>query len=284
MWEDKTAVLKIQLLKPDIDEIDIISKFNTQNQSDKIRLSKLYKGSRWNEKKGYGYLILEYIDAPQIYQPPFANKSQIKDFCSLYQEYKTRCLIKPFIKQEINEISALLYTSQRISNWTKIAESKNTLNENEIQNVEKFLSLAGKHLPTIKMEFMHGHLTSYDIFKLEDEEYVLMSNLFWSYRPEFYDTTFHLWMSIKSLRDQSIKSDQVIRYIQSWLEEYKKLPVIMKDTDFDRKFNISMAERCIGAIILDIKNQSYDSDRDGHIHHLTELFQDLFKYFENKLL
>lgn len=281
--EDKPAVLKIQILKLDIDEIDIISEFNNQNQSDQVRLPKLYKGSKWNYKDGYGYLVLEYIDAPLIYQPPFANQSQIKNFCYFYQEYKTKCLVKPFIKREINETSTLLFTSQRISHWAKIAQTKGTMSEFDVENIEKFLSLAGKHLPTIKMEFMHGHLTPYDIFKFSDQEYILMSNLFWSYRPEFYDTTFHLWMSIKSLRDQNIKLDQIIQYIQTWIDEYKKIPVIMKDNDFERKFNISMAERCIGAILLDIKNQDYKNNRVDHIHHLTNLFRDLFKYFEEKL-
>lgn len=282
-WEDRPAVLKIQILKIDIDEIDIISKFNNQNQSHRVRLPQLYKGLKWNEKNGYGYLILEYIDAPKIYQPPFANQSQIKDFCSLYQEYKTKSIIKPFIEQEITETSTLFFTSKRILHWAKIAQSKGSLNKYHIKNIEEFLSIAGKHLPTIKMEFMHGHLTPYDIFKFSDQEYVLMSNLFWSYRPEFYDSTFHLWMSIKSLRDQSIKFDQIIQYIQNWLDEYKKIPIIMKDNDFEKKFNISMAERCIGAILLDITNQDYENDSERYISHLTQLFSDLFKYFSNKL-
>lgn len=283
VWQDNPAVLKIQGLQPDVDEIDMIGRFNNQNESVKIRLPKLYDGSKWNEKDGYGYLLLEYVDAPQIYQPPFANEEQIKDFCALYQEYRTKCLRDPFIEREPNEQSSLVFTAQRVAHWAKIAQTKEHLTEAEVKNVEKFLSLAGRHLPSIKMEFMHGHFTYDDIFKLSDKEYILMSNLFWSYRPEFYDTTFHLWAGIKSLRDQSVNVEQVIEYLQNWLEEYKKLPVVMQDADFERKFNMMIAERCVGALLVDIQNQHYDSDRSNFITHLTELFRDLFKHFADKL-
>lgn len=283
LWRNKPAVLKIQGLQPDVDEIDMINAFNNQNKSAKVRLPKLYNGSKWNSKNGYGYLILEYIDAPQIYKPPFANQEQIQDFCALYQEYKTKCLKSPFMEKEPNEQSSLVFTTQRVSHWAKIAQSKGHLAETEVKNVEKFLSLSKKHLPSIKMEFMHGHFTYDDIFKLSDKEYVLMSNLFWSYRPEFYDTTFHLWSGIKSIRDENIIFEQIKKYIQNWINQYKKLPIIRQDSDFEKKFNIMMAERCIGALLVDIQNQNYGINRDNHVARLTELFRELFKYFTNKL-
>ncbi|MBU4375412.1 hypothetical protein KKH38_02840, partial [Patescibacteria group bacterium] len=222
-------------------------------------------------------------DAPQIYKPPFANQEQIQDFCALYQEYKTKCLKSPFMEKEPNEQSSLVFTTQRVSHWAKIAQSKGHLAETEVKNVEKFLSLSKKHLPSIKMEFMHGHFTYNDIFKLSDKEYVLMSNLFWSYRPEFYDATFHLWAGIKSIRDENIIFEQIKKYIQNWINEYKKLPIIRQDSDFEKKFNIMMAERCIGALLVDIQNQNYGINRDNLVARLTELFRELFKYFTNKL-
>lgn len=282
-WQDREAVLKIQLLQLEHDEIDVINSFNSQNESTMIRLPKLHDSSRWNQKDAYGYIISEYIDAPRIYQPPFASQEQIKNFCTLYQEYKTKCLREPLLTQEASEQSSLLFTAQRVSHWAKIAESKGHLADPEIQNVERFLSLAGRYLPSIKMEFMHAHFTYDDIFKLSAKEYVLMSNLFWSYRPEFFDTTFHLWAGIKSLRDQNVKVEHVIEYIQNWLNEYKKVPIIMQDDDFETKFNLMMAERCIGALLVDIQNQNYDSDPNKFITHLTKLFQDLLQYFLDKL-
>lgn len=283
IWQNQPAVLKIQALQPEIDEIDMIEGFTVQNASKIIRLPKLFDGLKWNASDGYGYLILEYIDAPKIYQPPFANTKQIKDFCALYQDYKTNCIRKSLFTKEPNELSSLVYSSQRISHWIKIAQTKGQLSDMAVKYAEKYLSIAGRHLPTIAMEFMHGHFTYDDIYKLSDNEYVLMSNLFWSYRPEYYDATFHLWAGIKSLRDRSIGTEQIINYLQSWIEAYKKLPAIKRSNDFERKFNVMMAERCVGAILVDIHNQYYDNDRDRLIKYLADLFGELFEYYANKL-
>ena len=283
VWQNKPAVLKIQGLEPEVDEIDLIGRFNAQNKSKMIRLPRLYSGARWNARNGNGYLLLEYIDAPRIYKPPFADKEQIKDFCALYQEYKTKCLPTPFIGREPTEQSSLVYTAGRVSHWAKIAQSQGHLEKTDIKNLEKFLVLAGRHLPPVEMEFMHGHFTYDDIFKISDREYVLMSNLFWSYRPRFYDATFHLWAGLKSLRDRAVNVKQAIKYLEAWLREYKKLPVIKADPDFGRKFAIMMADRCIGALLLDIKNQRYAKNRSVFITHLTGLFRDLFGHFAGSL-
>jgi len=282
-WQNKPAVLKVQGLKLEIDEVDIINTFNKQNKSEKVRLPELYDSLKWNKQNGYGYLLMEFVGAPMIYNPPFADLEQIKDFCGFYEKYKTKAINKPFFPQAVYEQSSLVFTVQRVSHWAKIAESKNTLTESDIKNLEKFLSLIGKHLPSVKMEFMHGHLTYSDVLKASNNEYVLMSNLFWSYRPEYYDTVFHLWAGVKSIRDLSVTLGQVIQYLQNWIEEYKKLSLIKNDPDFERKFNLMMAERCIGALLVDLRNQSYHKDKDNHIAHLTGLFRDLLNYFFSKI-
>jgi len=283
VWRDGPAVLKIQGLRPEIDEIEMIGAFNGQNKSSVIRLPEFYGGSKWDERAGYGYLLLEYVDAPRIYQTPFADRKQMDDFCAFYQEYKTECLRKPFFPKEPNERSSLVFTAQRVSHWARIAQAKGHLTEDRVENVERFLSLAGRHLPSIKMEFMHGHLTSEDIIKLHGNGYVLMANLFWSYRPECYDVAFHLWYGLKSLRDRNMAAAQIKGYLQDWLEAYKKIPVIAQDADFERKFDMAMAERCLGALLVDIQNQHYADDREKYVGHLTGIFQELFGYFTDKL-
>lgn len=282
-WQDKPAVLKIQLIRPDIEEVDIINFFNKQNKSKKIRLPRLFKSSKWNKKGGYGYLIMEFIGAPLIYSSSFAAPEQIKNFCDFYQEYKTKAINKPFFEKSADELSSLVFTVHRVSHWIKIAQAKNTLIKSDMENIEKFISLAGKHLPGIKMEFMHGHLTYSDIYKISEDEYMLMSNLFWSYRPEYYDATFHLWAGIKNIRDMKVDFGQVVKYVQKWIDEYKKIPFVKKDGDFERKFNIMMAERCIGALLVDLQNQEYEKDKKEHIKHLTMIFRNLFEYFAGKL-
>jgi hypothetical protein len=281
-WEGKPAVLKIQGLHPEIDEIDIIEKFNRQNRSAKIRLPRLYLGSRWNARDGYGFLLLEYVVAPKIYQPPFANREQQRSFCAFYQEYKARCVRTSLFPPEPSETSSLVFTTQRVSHWTKVAHAKGDLTNDGIRLTETFLTLAGRHLPSIPMEFMHGHLTYDDIFQVSENEYVLMSNLFWSYRPANYDAAFHLWAGIKSIRTKP-SVDRVKRYLHQWLIEYKKLPIIKRGSDFERSFSLMMAERCLGAFLIDIHNQYYARQKGATIIYLSKLFREIFMWYTKKL-
>jgi hypothetical protein len=283
IWKNKIVVLKIQFLKPEIDEINIIKKFNKQNKSKIIRLPRLYQSAKWNPRTGYGYLIMEYIDAKPIYQTPLASKKEIKTFVNFYKEYKTKSLIKPLFKIQLEEKNYYNFIKIRAEHWLKIAKTKNKINKETTDCFKKFLSTTKKYSPEIKMQFMHGHLMSRDIYQVSIKKFVLMSNLFWSYRPEYADAVFHLWAGIKSIRDLKVKPKKVINYTQKWLKEYKKLDFIKQDYDFEKKFNIMMLERCIGAMLVDIENQEYKNNANKHKKHLKTIFRNLFDYYSAKL-
>ncbi len=89
-YENNPAVLKIQGLRPEVDEIDIMAKFNAQNKSKTVRLPRLYKGKKWNEDDEYGYLLQEEISGKKIYEPPFASPEEIQKLidCYLYTTYE----------------------------------------------------------------------------------------------------------------------------------------------------------------------------------------------------
>jgi len=275
-WENRPAVLKVQFLPLAVDEIEIREKFDQQNKSQKIRLPKLYAGQRYDKEKGYGFLILEKVEAQKIYSAPFANPEQRKNFCEFYQEYKENCLNEPFWEPQPNEKSSLVFVAQRISFWAKLAQEQGFLIEEEIKDIEKFFSILSRFASSLKMEFMHGHLSNGDILQPAPDEYVLLSNIFWSYRPEFYDAVFHLWAGIKSLDCGEATSEQVISYIKKWEEEYKKLPCVQEVKEFSAKFRLMMAERCLGARLVDIPQENKGNPRRAA--YLKKIFQDLFLF------
>ena len=96
----KPAVLKLQGLKPEIEEGEIIKHFTNQNQSKSVRIPILYAYKPWTENRGYGYLITEYIDAPKIFKMPFATSQQMNDFARFYQEYRTSALTRNLLNQK----------------------------------------------------------------------------------------------------------------------------------------------------------------------------------------
>lgn len=190
-WQEKPAVLKLQGLKPEVDEGEIIRRFKEQNQSKLVRTPELYIHSPWKKERGYGYLVTEYIDAPKIFEMPFANQKQMQDFARFYQEYRTSALTRPWISPE--NLNSLTFTIRRVNNWRKISESKKKIKlVDYAPYLIKYYPLAVKHLPTIPMVFCHAHLTADNIYKLPDGSFVILSNLFWSYRPQWYDLAFNI--------------------------------------------------------------------------------------------
>lgn len=283
-YKGKPAVLKLQGLRPEIDEIEIIKHFESQNQSRLVRLPKLYDYKLWNAESGYGYLITEYIDASKIFTMPFASLEDMKEFAMFYEEYRTSALTHPWIKPETTD--SLLFTAKRMDNWRKISESKKKLKlEDYTPYLMRYYPLAIKHLPSIPMVFCHGHLTANDIYKLPGGTFLVLSNLFWSYRPQWYDLSFNIWACLQNIRNTDYTFEEMTEYIGQWLSVYREIGVVKKDSDFDRKMNILLLERAMGAILVDLGvNDFYDKkENEKYYHHLLNLHQRLFVLLAQKL-
>lgn len=283
-YNDNLAVLKLQGLKPEIDEGEMIENFEKQNKSSFVRLPSLYFHKPWSKDRGYGFLITEYIKAPKIFEPPFAYDNQMAEFGRFYQEYRTRAITRPWLKQEAK--NSLDFTLKRVENWRKISEHKTRLKkEDYIPFLERFYPLAQRHFPSIPLVFCHRHITPNDIYKMSDSSYVLFSNLFWSHCPQWYEPSFNIWSCMQHIRDVDYKFEDLLKYIERWRGHYHEIPIVQKDGDFDRKLNINLLERTIGAILVDIGvNDLYDKpENQKYFKHLLKLHQEFFNYIAKKL-
>ncbi|KKT74044.1 MAG: hypothetical protein UW71_C0037G0008 [Parcubacteria group bacterium GW2011_GWB1_44_7] len=283
--DSKSAVLKLQGLKPEIDEGEIVRHFTDQNQSKLVRVPTLYTHKPWAEERGYGYLITEYLDAPKIFEMPFADAGQMRDFARFYQEYRTSALTRSWVEPETKKDS-LVFTVRRVDHWRKISEHKKWLNlEDYAPYLVRYYPLAVKHLPSIPMVFCHGHLTANDIYRLPDGSFVVLSNLFWSYRPQWYDLAFNIWNCLMHIRDVSYTFEQLLKYVEEWLAAYRDIPVAKQDKDFERKMSILLLERTMGAILVDLgANDFYEQEENkSYFRHLLDLHQQLFNHLAEKI-
>ena len=114
---------------------------------------------------------------------------------------------------------------------------------------------------------------------------MLLSNLFWSYKPEWYDLAFNLWACTLHVRDTSYSFDQLRDYIEKWLDLYREIPIVQEDRDFDRKIYTILLERTIGAILVDlgVHDDFGQKENQETFHHLLGLHQQLFDYYEARL-
>lgn len=282
--KDEPAVLKLQGLKPEVDEGEIVKHFTAQSKSKLVRVPALYVHKPWTEKRGYGYLITEYLDAPKIFEMPFASAEQMQDFARFYQEYRTSALTRSWIESETKD--SLAFTVHRVDHWRKISEHKKRLPlEDYAPYLMRYYPIAVKHLPSIPMVFCHGHLTANDIYQLGDGSFVVLSNLFWSYRPQWYDLAFNVWNCLMHIRDTSYTFEQLLRYVEEWLAVYRIIPVVQQDKDFERKITALLLERTMGAILVDLgANDYYEKEENkSYLQHLLDLHQKLFDHLAQKL-
>jgi hypothetical protein len=280
----KPVVLKLQGLKPEVDEEEIVRHFTDQNQSKLVRVPALYAHKPWTEERGYGYLITEYLDAPKIFEMPFATAEQMQSFARFYQEYRTSALTRSWVEPETKD--SLAFTVQRVDNWRKISEHKQRLNlQDYAPYLVRYYPLAVKHLPPIPMVFCHGHLTANDIYRLPDGSFVVLSNLFWSYRPQWYDLAFNVWSCLMHIRDTSYTFEQLLEYVEKWLTVYRAIPVVQEDKEFERKITILLLERTMGAILVDLGANDFfgKEENKSYLQHLLGLHQRLFDHLAQKL-
>ncbi len=280
----KPAVLKLQGLKPEVDEVEIVRHFTDQNQSKLVRVPVLYAHKPWTEERGYGYLITEYLDAPKIFEMPFASTEQMHDFARFYQDYRTSALTRSWVEPETKD--SLAFTVHRVDHWRKISEHKKRLSlEDYAPYLVRYYPLAVKHLPSIPMVFCHGHLTANDIYRHPDGSFVVLSNLFWSYRPQWYDLAFNIWSCLIHIRDTSYSFEQMLEYVEKWLAIYRTIPVVQQDKDFERKITVLLLERTMGAILVDLGANDFfeKEEKKPFFQHLLSLHQQLFDYLAQKL-
>lgn len=283
-YHGSNAMLKLQGLRVDSDEEQIMNSFNRQNLSKLIRLPEVYKSQRWTQKKGYGYMIMEYVPQKRVFDVPFATKQQMTDFAKFYQEYRTKAVTKQFIKQ--GKADPIAATFEKVDFWKNLCEKEGRLNLGDYAPyLMQYYPIAAKHLTGMPTVLSHTVLVSNHISKDNRGRYVIFSNPLWGYMFEWADITMPVWGAWTNIRDTSYTSEELIKYVNTWLSVFKTIPVVKKDSDFERKFNVHMLNRVIGSILADfgVGEKFKDQDQRKYMNHLVGLMQELFEYYKAKL-
>jgi len=279
-YKGKTAVLKLQGVPVQVDEYEITKAFNLYNQSKIIRLPEIYLFQPWLEDKGYSFFISEWVDAPRIFTMPWATTEQMQEYAAFFQEYKTNCLANPWLSFPSINITVKDYLLAQASKRKIICQKVGRIPEKLADYIyHTYLEYVNNYLPTdLKMTFCHAHLSANDIYKISDKEYVLMSNLFWGYRPEWYELAINLWACLISIREHNLQPKQSFDCVQDWLKVYKEIPVVQQDSNFERKFWFLMAERAVGAILADlgVNDEFAKPEMKDITPQLLKMFENLF--------
>ncbi len=285
IYKGKPAVLKLQGLHPETDEVDILIGFKKQNKSKIIRLPELYAYQKWNEKDGFGFLVAEFVPYPKIHEMPFPSSNQIKLFCDFYEEYKTKCINSPFVKTD-EETSTKNFVLKRVETWKKISDHKGllekTISRKQIENIVNiYKDFMSKNMDS-KMVFSHGHLSSKDIL-YNGKEFVLLSNLYWTYRPEYYDLVFNLHWCLEAIEDKIFTLEKYVEFVKKWFDNFYQIPVVKNDEKAIKNIHLMLLERTTGAILIDTGSRNETNEAVKHLLTLQiQFFNQLIERISKK--
>ena len=282
-FRGKPAVCKVYAIRQKINESRILGDFNAQNQSEIISVPVVFDARAWDIEGEYGYLITEKTEGKKIFTPPYATEEQMMEFCAFFDDYKKNAIVKPWMPSP--KMRTPVYMAGRVLKWTGISKDKGMLKKEDYRPyVRKFYTFLLRNLPStlkIPMVFGHGHLGPNEIVKTEDGKYVLMANMMWGYRPEWYEIGFLIWTCLLAVRDTSCSvSDAYQRIVAPWMRHLQKMDAAKKDPLFSRKVAILLIERFIGAILLDVGAHDDFKGKDReYFRPLLSMFQELFKLY-----
>lgn len=247
-FEAKEAVLKIQGVKPSVSEIFNIQQFERNNKSKLIRPPKLYAHLPWNEEKRYEALVLESVKK-RIVSTPTTN-AEVKKFFEAYSEYRKNCLIFPWLAKP--EDITVERVRENFDKWTKASlklfPTHPFREESDKELIGKGVEILVRGYTNVELEFMHGHFSESDLYE-KDGQIVLLSNLYWGYRPPLYDSIFGMHWFIYHLAEVGgITPEKIEEQRSLWLNGIEKLSSVQAN---DRLYKLALLERALAGLNLD---------------------------------
>lgn len=250
-FQGKDAVLKVQGIKPTTSEIVMLQSFAQSNTSRIIRPPHLYAALPWDEEKRYEALVMEDVKGEKVVSCP-AVESEVGRFFELYQDYSAHCVQKPWVVRPDMSIAAGI--AHNFQKWTTAAEEVHKNNPHrQLEDVElakQAQAVLVREYENVPLEFQHGHFSADDLYQV-GEEIVLLSNLYWSWRPPLYDAVFayHWYVYRMANAVDDVTPQQVEEHRELWLSHIRLLPQTQGTNA--RLLTLALLERETAGLVMD---------------------------------
>lgn len=263
-FQGKRVILKIQGVKPLTSEIYMIKAFSDANQSKILRPPLLYSYLCWDDEKRYEALVLELVDGKPIVNYP-ANKSELEQFFNLREEYRKKCVINPWIEKPRESISTEIETNFR--KWRESAFKLYPIHplrkEEDLRLIDNAVEILANNYQKVERDFQHGHFGVSDLVKAKDGHIVILSNLYWSWKPPFYDAVFGFhWFILNLAKLVKVTPEIIDKQNNIWLSKIKSLA----KTEYDKKLlSLAFLERAAAGLNFDALSINLDKSMSKYL-------------------
>lgn len=249
-FEGKKAVLKIQGVKPNTSEIYMIKSLLKSNKSKILRPPLLYSFLPWDDEKKYEALVLEFIPGKKVVNSP-TNESELEEFFNLREEYKKNCVVNPWIDKPSESLSQEIKIN--FEKWRqasfKLYPTHPLRRDEDAVLIDKAVGILSENYKGVEREFQHGHFGVSDLLKTKDGQVIILSNLYWSWKPPFYDAVFgYQWFIYRLTESPNATPELVKEQRELWLS---KINSLAKTEEEKRLLNLAFLERAAAGLNLD---------------------------------
>lgn len=279
------AVLKLQLRPIAFDEGFIIRYIEERNRSKIIRFPKLFRDQAWNKEDGYGYVIFEDLSQ-------FRNLWE-SDLPSDEDRERHGLFLKEFIQQVLPMDSWLPISKgsvneayeQAFGHFFEIAQASrhHHIEQSEVDDFrDQYLRMLNMiHFDPV--HFTHGHLSGKDVkWDQTNNSFVLLANLYWSYRTTYQEITFPLWVDIMHIRDVNVTVKDLQDRVNKWLVIGRE--TYGRDISNEPQFWMNLLERCMMTIMLDLGSSEWKKGEIQEKQSLLNAWKELFHWIAKEKL
>jgi hypothetical protein len=247
-YNRQNAILKIQGVRPTVSEVYMLQSFEKNNESKLIRPPKLYAFLSWDAEKRYEALILEPVQQRIVQTPTTAE--ELDRFFLAYANYRQSCVNKPWLDRPTETI-----TQRIIDNFAKWQQASFKLypthpfrKDKDKDLINKAIAILCKGYTKVNFQFQHGHFSEGDLYQ-EGGQIILLSNLYWGWKPPLYDAVFgQHWFIYHLAEFKGITPKKIEEQRELWLERIEALPAVR---DNQRLYQLALLERAAAGLNLD---------------------------------
>jgi hypothetical protein len=125
---------------------------------------------------------------------------------------------------------------------------------------------------------MSGDDIKYDA---ANNQFIVMANLYWSFRVNYYELTFPIWVDIMHIRNRDLKLSDIIKRINSWGLQWRK-ELYDHDPTVQKQYWFNLLERAVTTVMLDLGSSEWPENEIKEKRRLLKIWQELFDWIIEK--
>jgi hypothetical protein len=254
LFKGIVAVLKVQFAPTHSSEQDLIRAFLSRARHLLIRPPKILLEVSRDEFGAYEAVIAEAYDELVVPVSELAQEQHVEAYFKAFIEYR-KVLKSPFV--EDGRASASQRISESFAEWKQIREILDVYKEVSKSDkvlIEEAVDYLISNYRDVPNRFCHGHFSARDLRK-KGSEWVLLSNLYWGYRPPLYDLVFGWHWRRIDLINNGFSVGEIIKKEQPYWEKRMQhiANEIGEETHFspDLLYRLARLERAVAGLNLD---------------------------------